>query len=107
MIMKNFVASIVWLLNRDVMIVIIFIRNFKNSFDMDLGVSMKKKNTLHPSLENNRSNSLGRLNSFVKNLTHTSQKVDKVCEQEIAEEQKVLSFPYRPAIREPAQTTKL
>ena len=47
MIMKNFVASIVWLLNRDVMIVIIFIRNFKNSFDMDLGVSMKKKK--HPS----------------------------------------------------------
>ena len=42
MIMKNFVASIVWLLNRDVMIVIIFIRNFKNSFDIDLGVSMKK-----------------------------------------------------------------
>ena len=42
MIMKNFVASIVWLLNTDVMKVIIFIRNFKNSSDMDLGVSMKK-----------------------------------------------------------------
>ena len=106
MIMKNFVASIVWLLNRDVMIVIIFIRNFKNSFDMDLGVSMKKKNTLHPSLENNRSNSLGRLNSFVKNLTHTSQKVDKVCEQEIVEGKKVFYLLHRPIIRESTKTSK-
>ena len=54
-------------------------------------------------------NQLKRYNNIIQDQIKEGivEKVDKVCEQEIAEEQKVLSFQYRPAIREPAQTTKL
>ena len=54
-------------------------------------------------------NQLKRYNNIIQDQIKEGivEKVDKVCEQEIAEEQKVLSFPHRPAIREPAETTKL
>ena len=42
MIMKNFAAYIVWVLKKDVMIVIMVTRNFKNSWVVDLVVSMKR-----------------------------------------------------------------
>ena len=66
-------------------------------------------------------NLLGRLSSLVKNLTDRNQlerydniiqdqikdgiveKVDEVCEQEIAEGEKVLYFPHRPVIRESSE----
>ena len=40
--MKNFVAQIVWLLKRDMMIVIMFMRNFKNKWGVNLGVFVKR-----------------------------------------------------------------
>ena len=79
----------------------------------------------HLPLKNNKSNSLGRLSSLVKNSTHRNQlerygniiqdqikggiveKVDEVCEQEITEGEKVFYLPYGPVIRESAETTKL
>ena len=66
-------------------------------------------------------NLLGRLSSLVKNLTDRNQlerydniiqdqikdgiveKVDEVCEQEIAEGEKVFYFPHRPVIRESSE----
>ena len=79
----------------------------------------------HSPLKNNKSNSLGRLSSLVKNSTHRNQlerygniiqdqikggiveKVDEVCEQEITEGEKVFYLPHRPVIRESAETTKV
>ena len=54
-------------------------------------------------------NQLKRYNNIIQDQIKEGivEKVDEVCEQEIAKEQKVLSFPHRPVIREPAQTTKL
>ena len=66
-------------------------------------------------------NLLGRLSSLVKNLTDRNQldrydniiqdqikdgiveKVDEVCEQEIAEGEKVFYFSHRPVIRESSE----
>ena len=79
----------------------------------------------HSPLKNNKSNSLGRLSNFVKTLTHRNQlerydniiqdqikegiveKIDEVCEQEIAGGEKVFYLSHRPVIRESAETTKL
>ena len=79
----------------------------------------------HPPLKSNKSNSLVRLSSLVKNLTHRNQlerydniiqdqikegiveKVDKICEQEVTEGEKMFYLPHRPVIRESAKTTKL
>ena len=40
--MKNFAAYIVWASKKDVMIVIMVARDFKNSWVVDLVVSMKR-----------------------------------------------------------------
>ena len=79
----------------------------------------------HLPLKNNKSNSLGRLSSLVKNSTHRNQlerygniiqdqikggiveKVDEVYEQEITEGEKVFYLPHRPVIRESTETFKL
>ena len=80
----------------------------------------------HSPLKNNKSNSLGRLSSLVKNLTHGNQleryitlcniklkkagiaeKLDEVCEQDIAEGENVFHLPHKPVIEESAKTTKL
>ena len=78
-----------------------------------------------PPLKNNKCNSLGRLSSLVKNLTHRNQleryhniiqdqikegiveKVDEVCEQEITVGEKVFHLPHRPVVRESAEAAKL
>ena len=54
-------------------------------------------------------NQLKRYNNIIQDQIKEGivEKVDKVCELEIAEEQKVISFPHRPVIGEPDQTTKL
>ena len=69
----------------------------------------------HPPLKNNKSNSLGRLSSLVKDLTHRDQlerydniiqdqikegiieKVDEVCEQKITKGEKVFYLSHRPS----------
>ena len=79
----------------------------------------------HSPLKNRKSNSLGRLSSLVKNLTHWNQlerydniiqdqiiesiveKVDEICEHEITVGEKVFYFPQRPVIRKSAETTRL
>ena len=78
-----------------------------------------------PPLKNNKSSSLGRLSSLVKNLTHRKQlqgydniiqdqikegiveKVNEVCEQEITKGKKVFYLLHRPVIKESAEATRL
>ena len=79
---------------------------------MNLGDHMKRiRKSNHPPFKNKKSNNL-------ENLTHKNQlerhdniiqdqikegiveKVDEVCEQEIADGEKVFYLPHRPVIRE-------
>ena len=79
----------------------------------------------HPALKNNKSNSLGRLSSLVKNLRHRNQlerynniiqdqikediveNLDEVCEKEIAKGEKVFYSPHKPVIKESDEKAKL
>ena len=76
MILKNFAAYIVWVLKRDVIIVIMFSINFKRRLGRGHGGIYETKliwKDNHPPLKKNKPNSLGRLSSLVWNLTHRNQ----------------------------------
>ena len=66
-----------------------FTRNFKKSWGVDLGLYetnlIWKDNP--PPLKNSKSNSLGRPNSLVKNLTHRNQleRYDNIIQYQIKE----------------------